>query len=85
MTASSALRAARGDLEKHQRALELLGRQIDAIGSLQLKLKSVEPCFDPVVHAEVLSEMDELSQHLMHAGNRLMDCLIQIENEIERD
>ena len=84
MTALSASRAAQGDLEKHQRALELLGRQIDAIGSLQLRLKSVEPCFDPVAHAEVLLEMDQLSQHLMHAGNRLMDCLMQIEDEIER-
>jgi len=85
MTAASALLVAGGDLEKHQRAYELLGRQIDAIDSLQLKLKSIEPCFDPVAHAVVLLEMDELSQHLMRAGNRLMDCLIQIENEIERD
>ena len=77
--------SSQGNLEKHQRALELLGRQIDAIGSLKLKLKSVEPCFDPVAHAEVLSEMDQLSQHLMRAGNRLMDCLIQIENEIAQD
>ena len=84
MTAVRAAHHIRNDLEKHRRALDLLGRQIDAIGALQLKLKSVEPCFDPVVHAKVLSEMDELSQHLMRAGNRLMDCLIQIENEIER-
>lgn len=85
MTAASAFPAAGGDLEKNQRAYELLGRQIDAIDSLQLKLKSVEPCFDPVAHAEVLSEINELSQHLIGAGNRLMNCLFQIENEIERD
>ena len=84
MTAVLAKHSAQGDLEKHQRAQELLGRQIDAIGTLQLKLKSVEPCFDRTLHSDVLVEMEELSQHLMRTGNRLMEILIRIENEIER-
>ena len=84
MTALFASQPAPDDLEKHRRAQDLLARQIDIIGTMQLKLKSVTPCFDAVLHAEVLSEINELSQHLIGAGNRLMDCLMQIEDEIER-
>lgn len=84
MTGISAKHSPQGDLGKHQHAQELLSRQIDAIGSLQLKLKSVEPCFDHILHSDVLEEIEELSQHLMRAGNRLMEILIRIENEIDR-